>query len=288
MANFAPSTQGKLCLITGATSGIGEATAYAVARKGATTVIVGRSPEKSARAVEQIKLQTGNPNIDFLLADLSSQVQIHQLVEQFKCRYSRLDVLVNNAGGVFFERQLSVDGIEMTFALNHLSGFLLTSLLLDTLKASAPSRIVNISSATHRAAHMDESDWQTQKKYNGIEAYHRSKLANLLFTYELARRLDGSGVTVNAVKPGFTKTRLGRDNKWSPVLVFLRLMTAVAAQSAEKGAETAIYLATSPEVTKVSGKYFDKQVAISSSKDSYNTNAAKHLWQQSEALIGLA
>ncbi len=288
MADFEPSMQGKLCLITGATSGIGEATAYAVAKKGATTVIVGRNPEKSAWMVEQIKLQTGNPNVDFLLADLASQVQIHQLAEQFKCRYLRLDVLVNNAGGVFFERQLSVDGIELTFALNHLSGFLLTSLLLDTLKASVPSRIVNISSATHKAAHMDESDWQTQKKYSGIEAYHRSKLANLLFTYELARRLDSSGVTVNAVKPGFTKTNLGRNNKWSPVLMFLHLMTVVAAQSAAKGAETAIYLATSPEVANVSGKYFDKQVAIPSSKNSYNIHAAKHLWQLSEVLTGLA
>lgn len=195
---------------------------------------------------------------------------------------------MNNAGGVFFERQLSVDGIELTFALNHLSGFLLTSLLLDTLKASVPSRIVNISSATHKAAHMDESDWQTQKKYSGIEAYHRSKLANLLFTYELARQLDGSGITVNAVKPGFTKTKLGRNNKWSPVLMFLHLMTVAAAQSAAKGAETAIYLATSPEVTNVSGKYFDKQVAIPSSKNSYNIHAAKHLWQLSEVLTGLA
>lgn len=288
MANFESSMQGKLCLITGSTSGIGEAIAYAVAKKGATTVIVARNPEKSARVVEQIKLQTGNPNVDLLPADLSSQVQIHQLAEQFKYRYSRLDVIVNNAGGVFFERQLSADGIEMTFALNHLSGFLLTSLLLNTLKGSVPSRIVNISSATHKLAHMDERDWQTQKKYSGMEAYHRSKLANLLFTYELARRLDGSGVTVNAAKPGFTKTRLGRENKWSPVLMFLHLMAAVAAQSAEKGAETGIYLAISPEVTNVSGKYFDKQVEISSSKDSYNIHAAEYLWQLSEALTGMA
>lgn len=288
MANFDLSMKGKVCLITGATSGIGEVTACAVAKKGATTVVVGRSPEKSAAVVEKIKLQTNNPNLSFLLADLSSQAQIHQLAEQFKRQYLQLNVLVNNAGGVFFKRQLSVDDIEMTFAVNHLSGFLLTLLLLDTLKASTPSRIINISSATHKAAHLDESDWQTQKKYSGVEAYHRSKLANLLFTYELARRLDRSGVTVNAVKPGFTKTKLGQNNKWSPVLLFLRLMTAVAAQSTEKGAETAIYLATSPDVTSVNGKYFDKQVMIPSSKESYNVAAAKHLWQISEALVGLA
>lgn len=288
MANFDLSIQGKVCLITGATSGIGEATAFAVAERGATTVVVGRNPEKSAAVVEKIKLQTDNPKVGFLVADLSSQVQIHQLAEQFKRQYSRLDVLVNNAGGVFFERQLSADGIEMTFALNHLSGFILTLLLLDTLKASAPSRIINISSATHKAAHLDESDWQTQKKYSGVEAYHRSKLANLLFTYELARRLEDSGVTVNAVKPGFTKTKLGQNNKWSPLLLFLRLITALAAQSTEKGAQTAIYLATSPDVTSASGLYFDKQVTIPSSKDSYNVAAAKHLWQISEALVGLA
>jgi NAD(P)-dependent dehydrogenase (short-subunit alcohol dehydrogenase family) len=288
MANFELSMREKVCLITGGTSGIGEATAYAVAKKGATTVVVGRNPEKSAGVVEKIKLQTINPNVSFLLADLSSQAQIHQLAEQFKRQHSRLDVLVNNAGGAFFERQLSADGIEMTFALNHLSGFLLTALLLDTLKASTPSRIINISSATHKAAHMDENDWQTQKKYSGMEAYHRSKLANLLFTYELARQLEGTGVTANAVKPGFTKTGLGQNNKWSPVLLLLRLMTAIAAQSAEKGAETAIYLATSPEVTTVSGKYFDKQVAILSSKESYNAAAAKHLWQLGEALVRLA
>jgi NAD(P)-dependent dehydrogenase (short-subunit alcohol dehydrogenase family) len=175
MANSDLSMQGKVCLITGATSGIGEAIAYAVAEKGATTVVVGRNPEKSAAVVEKIKVQSDNPNVGFLLADLSSQAQIHQLVEQFKCQYSRLDVLVNNAGGVFFKQQLSADDIEMTFALNHLSGFLLTLLLLDTLKASTPSRIVNISSATHKAAHLDEGDWQTQKKYSGVEAYHRSK-----------------------------------------------------------------------------------------------------------------
>jgi NAD(P)-dependent dehydrogenase (short-subunit alcohol dehydrogenase family) len=288
MANFDLTMRGKVCLITGATSGIGEATAYAVAKEGATTVIVGRNLEKSTTVVERIKLQTDNPNVDFLLADLSSQMQIHQLAEQFKRQYSRLDVLVNNVGGAFFDRQLSADGIEMTFALNYLSGFLLTALLLDTLKASTPSRIINISSATHKAAHLDESDWQTQKKYSGIEAYHRSKLANLLFTYELAQRLNGSGVTVNAVKPGFTKTRLGQNNKWSPMLLLLRLITTIAAQSAEKGAETAIYLATSPDVITVSGKYFDKQVAISSSKESYNAAAAKHLWQLSEALLKLA
>lgn len=287
MANSDLSMQGKVCLITGATSGIGEAIACAVAKKGATTVVVGRNSEKSAAVVEKIKLQTDNPNVRFLIADLSSQTQIRQLAEQFKRQHSQLNVLVNNAGGVFFERQLSADGIEMTFALNHLSGFLLTLLLLDMLKVSTPSRIINISSATHKAAHLDGSDWQTQKKYSGVEAYHRSKLANLLFAYELSQRLDGSGVTVNAVKPGFTKTKLGRNNKPSPVLLFLRLMTAIAAQSTEKGAETAIYLATSPDVANISGKYFGKQVAIPSSKDSYNANAAKQLWQISEALVGL-
>lgn len=288
MTNSYLSMQGKVCLVTGATSGIGKATARALAERGATTIVVGRNLEKSAGIVDQIKSQTGNKDVAFMLADVSEQAQIRQLAEQFKGQYSQLDVLVNNAGGVFFKRQLNADGIEMTFALNHLSGFLLTHLLLDTLKLSAPSRIVNVSSATHSSAHMDENDWQNQKKYSGIEAYHRSKLANLLFTYELARRLEGSGVTVNAVKPGFTKTGLGLNNGWSPFLLVLRLMTMVAAQSAEEGARASIYLATSPECAKMSGKYFYRETAIPSSKDSYNTNAAKRLWDLSEKLCGLA
>ena len=274
-------------MVTGATSGMGEVTALALAARGATTIVVGRDPEKGAAVVDRIKLQSRNQNVVLMLADLSSQEQIRQLVTEVKRRHSQLDVLVNNAGSVFSRRQLSVDGIEMTFALNHLSYFLLTDLLLDLLEASAPSRIINISSATHNQAKSNEiEDWQSQKKYSMTQAYHRSKLANLLFTYELARRLQGTQVTVNAVKPGFTKTNFGRNNG-GLMGFFIRLVSAAIAQSAEKGAETAIYLATSPDVSNVSGKYFDRQKAIASSKDSYNTGIAERLWQSSEALTGL-
>lgn len=278
---------GKICMVTGATSGIGEVTATALAKQGAATILVGRSADKGAATVRRIQEQTGNLNVSFLKADLSSQTDIRQVAEQFQAQYSRLDVLVNNVGGVFLQRKLSVDGIEMTFALNHLSGFMLTNLLLNPLKTSSSSRIVNVSSKQHIYAHLDESDWQMEKKYSGIEAYHRSKLTNLLFTYELARRLEDTGVTVNAVKPGFTKTSLGRNNGWSPLLMVLRLVTAIAAQSVDKGAETSIYLATSPDVETVSGKYFDKQTAIESSKVSYDVGVARRLWQLSEQLTGI-
>ena len=274
-------------MVTGATSGMGEVTALALAARGATTIVVGCDPEKGAAVVERIKSQSRNQNVVLMLADLSSQEQIRQLVAEVKRQYSQLDVLVNNAGSVFSRRQLSVDGIEMTFALNHLSYFLLTNLLLDLLEASAPSRIINISSATHNEVKSNEiEDWQSQKKYSMTQAYHRSKLANLLFTCELAQRLQGTQVTVNAVKPGFTKTNFGR-NDGGLMGFFIRLVSAAIAQSAEKGAETAIYLATSPDVSNVSGKYFDRQKAIASSKDSYNTDIAKRLWQSSEALTGL-
>ncbi len=278
--------QGKVCLITGATSGIGEVTARALARMGATTIIVGRNPEKGAAVVNQLKAQTGNPNVAFMLADLSSQAQIRQLAEQFRRQYQRLDVLVNNAGAIFPKRQQSVDGVEMTFAVNHLSGFLLTNLLLDILKASAPSRIINISSEVHSWSKIDLDDLQNAK--NQSAAYNRSKLANVLFTYELARRLEGMGVTVNAMQPGLTRTSLYRRQNLGFVMsLFFRLMTLMA-RTPERAAETVIYLATSPDVAGVSGKYFADKRAIPSSKDSQDVNAAKRLWRVSAELTGLA
>lgn len=276
--------QGKICLITGATGGMGEVTARALAQAGATTLVVGRDADKGKATVERIREQTKNPDVHLLLADLSVQAQIRQLAAQVQRRYDHLDVLVNNAGAVFNTRQLTPDGIEMTFALNHLSYFLLTTLLLDQLKAGAPSRIINVASATHQAAKSSTiEDWQSQQSYSMTQAYHRSKLANLLFTYELARRLEGTGVTVNAVKPGFTKTGLGKNNG-GLIGLFLRVMSALMAQSAEKGAETSIYLATSPDVTRVSGNYFDRRVAIQSSPDSYRVELGKRLWALSEQL----
>lgn len=274
-----------ICMVTGATSGIGAATAGALARRGAAVIIVGRNPEKSAATVNLIKQQTGNARVEFILADMSSQRETHQLVQQFKNRYQHLDVLVNNAGALFMTRRQSIDGIEMTFALNHLAYFLLTNLLLDTLKASAPSRVVNVSALLHRQAQINFDDLQNRKKYVGGQVYARSKLCNLLFTYELARRLEGTGVTVNALHPGVVATNLGVNS--SRIGRLMRRLVNVVLISPEEGAQTIIYLATSREVEGITGKYFVKQKAVLSSRESYDLTAAKRLWQVSAELTGL-
>lgn len=285
MANADKSMNGKICMVTGATGGIGAVTAQALATQGATVVVVGRSKEKSVATVARIKERTGSPTVEFMLADLSVQNEVRQLAEQFRSRYRHLDVLVNNAGAIFRKRQETVDGIEMTFALNHLSYFLLTNLLLNTIKASAPSRIINVSSESQRRAKMNFDDIQGRKKYSAMNAYGQSKLANVLFTYELARRLEGSGVTVNTLHPGFVATNLG-ENMEGIFGLFVRLLHLFAISS-EQGAQTSIYLATSPEVEDVTGQYFEKQKAVQSSKISYDKAIAKKLWQVSTELTGL-
>ena len=274
-------------MVTGAASGIGEATARALAQMGATVIVVGRDPERGAAALERIRSATGSMAVELMLADLSSQAQIRQLAQEFKRKYSRLDVLVNNAGALFTTRQQSADGIEMNFALNHLNYFLLTNLLLDTLKASAPARIVNVGALAHQfARRVDFDDLQGQRKYFGWGAYGQSKLCNLLFTYELARRLDGTGVTVNALHPGIVATNFGMSGG-GVMRLFNRLMS-VAMIRPEQGAQTSLYLATSPEVEGISGKYFVNQKAVRSSKASYDQSAAARLWQVSEAMTGLS
>jgi len=193
--------QGKVCLVTGATSGIGLVAARELARRGAHVILVGRNRGKCDAAVAQIQAGTGNRQVEALLADLSSQQQVRELARQFRERHPRLDVLVNNAGGLRMKRELTVDGIERTVAVNHLAYFLLTHLLLDLLKASAPARIVNVASGAHRKATLDLDDLQAERSYNGWRQYCRSKLMNLLFTYELARRLEGTSLAVNALHP---------------------------------------------------------------------------------------
>ncbi len=283
--------QGSICLITGATSGIGRATAFELARRGATVVVVGRNREKSARTIERIIRNTGNQSVDYLLADLASQKEIHILAQQFQSKYSRLDVLVNNAGTIAWTRQLSPDGIELTFALNHLSYFLLTNLLLDVLKSGAPSRIINVSSAAHMGAEIDLEDIQNPRRYRGLQAYGQSKLANLMFTYELARRLQGTGVTVNACHPGLVATNLPANSKmplgWlsRPIL---RSILAVAGRSATQGSKTVVYLATAHDVTGVTGRYFVDEVDTPSSPASYDTNMASGLWELSSQLTGIS
>lgn len=279
--------KGKICLITGATSGIGEVTARALAQLGARVIIVGRSEARGQATLRRIQSAVPGAEVDLLLADLVSQAEIRQLAQQFKLRYPRLDILVNNAGALFMRRHRTAEGIELTFALNHLNYFLLTNLLLDMLKASAPARIVNVSSSGHwRARRMDFENLQQQGRwFDGWLAYGQSKLANILFTYELARRLEGTGVTANVVHPGLVATRFGYNNGLLGSLVMSLVHTV--ALTPEQGAETLIYLAASPEVEGVSGKYFEAKKELRSSPASYDLEAAKQLWEVSEEMTGL-
>jgi NAD(P)-dependent dehydrogenase (short-subunit alcohol dehydrogenase family) len=278
---------GKICMVTGATSGIGAATAEGLAQRGATLILVGRNREKCEATADQFRSRTGNSSIECLVADLSSQADIRGLARQFRDKHSRLDVLINNAGGIFMTRRQTVDGLEMTFALNHLAYFLLTTLLLDSLEASAPSRIINVSSCGHeRADGIVFDDLQSERGYRGFKAYHRSKLANLLFTYELARRLSGTDVTVNALGPGVVATNIGRNNRWiwrilKPLVDVLFRMNYI---SPEEGARTAIHLAASPDVDGLTGLYFAKEEPTASSEASRDEATARRLWKVSEEL----
>jgi NAD(P)-dependent dehydrogenase (short-subunit alcohol dehydrogenase family) len=277
--------QGKLCLITGGSRGIGQAAAIDLAGMGAQVAIVARDAERGAATLSLIERETGQ-TAGLLLADLSSLEGVRQVAQEYRARYGRLDVLVNNAGAVFSQRSTTVDGFERTFALNHLAYFLLTNLLIDLLRADAPSRIVNVSSAAHQGAVLDFDDLQSEQKYAGFRAYGRSKLANILFTHELARRLEGTGVTANCLHPGVVATGFNRNNG-----LLMRLGMTIARPfliSAEKGAQTIVYLASSPEVEGVTGEYFVNCTATTSSPVSYDDEAARRLWDVSASLTGLS
>jgi NAD(P)-dependent dehydrogenase (short-subunit alcohol dehydrogenase family) len=279
---------GRICLITGATSGIGLVTARELAARGATVALVGRDEARARAAVEAIRQQTGNSEVDYLLADFSSQAAIRGLAEAFHRRYGALHVLVNNAGVLLWRRQETVDKLEMTFAVNHLAPFLLTNLLLDTLRASAPARVVTVASDAHTGATIPFDDLQqTQGNYQWLRVYGQSKLANIMFTYALARRLAGSGVTANALHPGVVATRIYRSQNRLFNFAAMRVMP-VFALSPEKGARTTIYLASSPEVASVSGQYFVKRRPKRSWKASYDEAMQERLWTVSEQLTGLA
>ena len=273
----------KTCLVTGASAGIGKEMAKEMARSGATVVMVSRSRDRLASAQEEIRREVPGLKTDLWVADLSSQAEIRRLASEFSSRYGRLDILINNAGVLVPNRSLTVDGIETTFAVNHLGYFLLTNLLLETMKASSPARIVNVSSAAHKSATLDFDDLQNEKRYVGFFVYCESKLANVLFTYELARRLEGSGVTANCFHPGAIATELFRDQN-----VLVRLGTQLFLKTPARGAETGVYLATSPEVEGVSGKYFVNKHPARSNKQSYDQAAAGRLWEISEELTGLS
>lgn len=278
--------QNRVCVVTGATAGIGEVTARELARMGARVIGVGRNAQKCADTSARIQAATGNPAVEFLVADLSSQAQVRKLAAEIGQRAPRLDVLVNNAGAFLNTRQESADGIEMTMALNHLNYFLLTHLLLDQLKAGAPARIVNVSSDAHRNGRIDFDDIEARRKFNGWRMYSQSKLANVLFTQELARRLEGARVTANSLHPGFVATQFGHGNG-GLVGAGLKLFQKIAALTPEQGAQTSLHLAASPDVEGVTGKYFSDRKQADPAPAARDQAAAERLWAWSEEKTGL-
>ena len=279
---------GRTCLITGATSGIGRAAALALARLGASLVLVGRSRERGEHVVAEVERASGRQDAALLLvADLSSQAEVRRLAAEFLATGRPLHVLLNNAGIVNLRRETTVDGREATFAVNHLAYFLLTELLLPRLKESAPARIVSVASDAHAQAggRLDFEDLDS-RRYSSMRVYGKSKLANILFTRELARRLEGTGVTANCLHPGFVGSGFARNNGAVASLVMSLLRPF--ARSPEKGAETAVYLASSPEVAGVSGRYFVDCRPRSPKDFAQNDADARRLWEVSERLCGLA
>ena len=271
----------RICLVTGATSGIGYETALGIARRGGTVVLVGRDDVRGRSAVTAIRSASGNTNVEFIQADMSVQSEVRRLADAFRARHSQLHVLVNNAGGLFMNGQMSADGIEMTLALNHLGGYLLTRLLLPVLTASAPSRIVNVSSVAHLGLRINFDKF----RFGGWNGYGRSKLANILFTYELARRLAGSGVTVNALHPGLVASGFGMNN--SGLFPWVKPLVNAMAITNEDGARTSVHLACAADVDGVTGQYFVKCRSTRSSPASYDDVAAARLWDVSASMTGL-
>jgi NAD(P)-dependent dehydrogenase (short-subunit alcohol dehydrogenase family) len=280
-----PSMQGKVVLITGATAGIGFITARELALPGARVLLAGRSAQTAAEAADRIRREVPGADVEPLAADLSSQAEARKLAVEVAERTDRLDVLINNAGGIFLDRTETVDGIETTFAVNHLAPFLLTNLLLPLLRAAPSARIINVASGAHRGVAMDFDDLEGKRRYSGWKAYQRSKLANILFTRELATRLKGERVTVNSLHPGYVNTRIFRDATWKGAV--MRAFANVFAIAPERGAATTVHLATSPEMEGVSGGYFAKSQAAASSRAAQDDVAARRLWEASAAMTRL-
>ncbi|HMQ32209.1 MAG TPA: SDR family oxidoreductase [Chloroflexaceae bacterium] len=276
---------GKICVVTGATSGIGLVTARELARMGATVVLVARSRERGEAAREAIAAQTGSRGVELVLADFASLASVRAGAEAVLARHGRLDVLVNNAGVYVGDRRLSADGFELTFAVNHLAPFLLTELLLGALRAAPAGRVVTVSSGAHFGGRGRFDDVRAERGYSGFQAYAESKLANVLFTYELARRLEGSGVTANCLHPGAVRTGFAGDAKGLFALAFNLAKPFML--TPEQGAQTPIYLAASPEVEGVSGTYFFERRPRKSSPSSYDQGLQARLWDLSEELTGV-
>ncbi|MFX1482295.1 MAG: SDR family oxidoreductase [Promethearchaeota archaeon] len=276
----------KICIVTGSNSGIGRETALALTAMGGTVVAVVRNPELGKEACEAIVAETGNESIDMMLCDLSSMSEIRRFAEEFKSNYSRLDVLINNAGAVFSKREVTSDGFERTLAVNYLAPFLLTHELLPLLKASAPSRVINLSSGMTQNAELNLDDLQSESSYKSRKVYSHAKLLVEMFTYELARRLDNTGVSVNAVHPGFVATNLGRSSGSLSSRIMFGMMKPFQLTPKE-GAKTSIYLATSPEVEGITGKCFKKKMEVETSEVSHDVTSQKQLWDATTDLLRL-
>jgi retinol dehydrogenase 14 len=280
------SMTGKTVLITGGTGGIGRAAAIGLASMGARVGITGRDRARAERASIAIGRESGNSAVDVFVADMSSQSEVRRLADEVLATYPRLDVLLNNVGGFWANRHVTADELEHTFALNHLAPFLLTSLLLERLKASAPARVITVSSGAQSMGRIDFEDLMGEPRYSGQRAYNQSKLANVMFTYELARRLEGTGVTATVLHPGMTSTAFGAEDTargWGPVIAVLRRFM----QSPERGADTPVYLASSRDVEGVTGQYFADRKAKTSHTSSYDPAIQARLWQVSADLVGL-
>jgi retinol dehydrogenase 14 len=276
---------GRTVLITGATGGIGKATALGLATMGAHVAITGRDPRRAEAAAREIRA-AGGGQVDVFVADLSAQAEVRRLADDVLQRLPRLDVLVNNVGGYWNTRHVTADGLEHTFALNHLAPFLLTNLLLDRLKDDAPARVVTVSSHAHTGGRIDLDDLQGEQSYSGARAYNQSKLANVLFSYELARRLRGTSVTANALHPGVVRTSFGAEDPAGVQRVLVPLMRPFM-KSPAQGAATSVHVASAPELEQVSGRYFANNAPKLSSARSYDEAVAARLWQVSASSVGL-
>ena len=280
-----PDLQGKTALITGASSGIGKVTALELAHLGAEVIMLCRNPEKAEATRKEIIAETGNQNVSVILADLALMEQVNKAAEQINGQISKLDILVNNAGLMPGRRRLTSEGIEVAWATNYLAGFLLTNLLTDKLLAAEAARIVNVSSEAHRLGQLNLQDLHSPKKYSALTAYADSKLANIFFTYELARRLEFTNITANCLHPGVVATNFA--SKDAAGYKYLFLLGKPFMTRPEKGARTQVYLAASPEVANVTGAYFKNLKPARSSTDSYSPAIARRLWTFSEKQTGL-
>ena len=287
--------KGKVCIITGSNSGIGKETAIGLAKMGAIIVMVVRDQGRGERARMEIVKQTGNSSVDLMICDLSSMSSIRHFAEEFKKKYNRLDVLINNAGATFSKREVTSEGFERNFAVNYLGPFLLTQELLSLLKSSAHSRIINVSSGLAKNGRVDLDDLQSEKNYAGTKfyspsrapAYDNAKLMLMMFSYELDRRLKGSEVTVNVLMPGFTATNLGKSSGSLSSYIMFKMVRPMQ-QSAKKGAETSVYLASSDEVKDITGKCFARKKETKTCPVSYDEDLQKRLWSKTESMLGLA